>query len=191
MNLKSFSSLLWVQENVEIVRSILRMQPSNEFSLACGYKCTCIFPSLPGCEDTCGFINIDYKYGSININTEFPWAPSFYLLTQKWPCLAKFPLLAFWGPQGRPPWRCHLIRLSSSSLQLPAQVGSPSGLVQNLLGGLCRAVITPTDCGCLCCLSAAELEICCLRGTFHDPVSPASPAKVCPCCSRNFILQLT
>ena len=122
-----FASFLWVQEGVESVGSILRMQQSKEFSLVCGSKQPWMFPFLPACEDKCGFMDTGYKYRSININTGFPLAPSFHLLIWKYQCLAYFPSpgilgvlraafqvpiyqlqawLAVWLPAKRGLWMC-------------------------------------------------------------------------------------
>lgn len=172
-----FASFLWVQEGVESMGSILRMQQSKEFSLVCGSKQPWMFPFLPACEDKCGFMDTGYKYRSININTGFPLAPSFHLWIWKYQCLAFSPPQAFWGFRGLP-FRCPFISFSPGLL-----CGcQPSGVSE------CAGPKSPSRAvrwchyngySCLCHLSVAELKICCLCGTFHDSAGPDSPAAVC------------
>lgn len=195
-----FASFLWVQEGVESMCSILRMQQSKEFSLVYGSKQPWMFPFLPAYEDKCGFMDIDYKYRSINIITglililDSPWLPVFICLYGNISALHISPPQAFWGSWGLP-CRCPFISFRPGLL-----CGcQPSGVSESLS----RAVrwCHYTGYSCLCHLSVAELKICCLCGTFHDSAGPDSPAgvchfrppppppprKSCSCCFQNLI----
>lgn len=59
-----------------------------------------MFPSLLARGDKYSFININNKYGSMNINPEFPLAPSFHLLIWKQQCLANVSSLGILGVLG-------------------------------------------------------------------------------------------
>lgn len=187
-----FGSLLWVQENMEIIGSILMMQQPIEFNIVCGYRYIWKFPSLPACEDKRGFIYNDCKYGSININIRFPLAPSFHLLTWKGQCLANFASPGILG-------------VLRSALQVPAyqtqsrlavaasQVESPNLQVLHLLGGLWGCVITPAIAASSPSVllswrfaASVELSTTLLALKALQRCVTASPMrKSCSCCFQN------
>ena len=157
-----------------------------------------MFPSLPACEDKCGFMNTDYKYGFININTGFPLAPSFHLLIRKYQCLANFPSPGILGVL-RAALQMSVYQTHSRLAAAASQVGSLNVQVLNLLGGLCSGVITPATAASATSVwlsrrlaASVELSVTLLALTaLQRYVTSAPMRQSCSCCFQTSFPWLT